>query len=355
MTQKRILVIEDHLQLRENIAELLKLSNYTVDCAADGKEGVEKAANNPPDLIISDVNMPTLDGYGVLNLLSKIDETADIPFIFLTSNTDRKDMRKGMEMGADDYITKPFEASELLNTIDTRLRKKFHAENTIRMKTQSMEAFFSEVNGMQDFLNLFEHRETAGIRKKEVIYHEGQNPRFLYYVQKGKVKTTISNSDGKELINGLYRAGDFFGYLALLENHAYSDSAAAFEDSELLLIPKEDFFALIYKNRLVSEKFIRLLADDVAGKEEMLMNLAYKSVRQRAAHILLSLCSEDGSTMPSGEQKVTISREELAQIVGASTETVIRALSSLKEDGLLELKTRDIILKNPAALRELLD
>ena len=106
---KKILLIEDDVVLRENTEELLELSNYEVVVAPNGKVGVEIAKQNLPNIIVCDIMMPELDGYGVLEALSKNEETRHIPFIFLSAKTERKDVRKGMDLGADDYITKPFE------------------------------------------------------------------------------------------------------------------------------------------------------------------------------------------------------------------------------------------------------
>lgn len=119
----RILLIEDNTEVRENIVEILELSQYEVLAAENGKVGVKLAQSGNPDLIICDIMMPEMDGYGVLHALSKNDTTAAIPFIFLTAKADRADLRKGMEMGADDYITKPFDDIELLNAVETRLKK----------------------------------------------------------------------------------------------------------------------------------------------------------------------------------------------------------------------------------------
>src|SRR5436190_22776268 len=105
---KTILIIEDNNDVRENTAEILELSNYRVLQAENGKLGVEVAQKMKPDLIICDIMMPVLDGYGVIHLLNKNPDTASIPFIFLTAKSERIDFRKGMEMGADDYIAKPF-------------------------------------------------------------------------------------------------------------------------------------------------------------------------------------------------------------------------------------------------------
>src|SRR5215212_1647528 len=120
---KKILVIDDSTEIRENTAEIISLAGYNVYTAENGRKGVEVALKEIPDLIICDIMMPELDGYGVLHLVKKNSVTEHIPFIFLTAKTERTDFRKGMEMGADDYITKPFDDLELLRAIEMRLKK----------------------------------------------------------------------------------------------------------------------------------------------------------------------------------------------------------------------------------------
>jgi len=121
---KTVLIIEDNNDIRENVVEILQLADYTVYEAQNGKVGVELALKYKPDIILCDIMMPELDGYGVLFILNKNPETAAIPFIFLTAKAERTDNRKGMEMGADGYLTKPFDDMELLNAIETRLKKR---------------------------------------------------------------------------------------------------------------------------------------------------------------------------------------------------------------------------------------
>ena len=120
---RTILLIEDNQDIRENMAEILEMSNYKVLTAPDGKEGVALAIEHKPDLVVCDIMMPVLDGYGVIHMLQKNGDTSNIPFIFLTAKAERAEIRKGMELGADDYITKPFNGTELLSAIETRLRK----------------------------------------------------------------------------------------------------------------------------------------------------------------------------------------------------------------------------------------
>src|SRR6185436_6809753 len=120
---KTILLIEDNEDIRNNTAEILELSNYEVIVAENGKVGVEKAIEHSPDLIICDIMMPVLDGYGVLHAIHRNEAIKNTPFIFLTAKAERSDFRRGMESGADDYITKPFSGTELLDAVDGRLKK----------------------------------------------------------------------------------------------------------------------------------------------------------------------------------------------------------------------------------------
>ncbi|MHB8931162.1 MAG: LytR/AlgR family response regulator transcription factor [Melioribacteraceae bacterium] len=120
---KKILVIEDEKDIREVINALLTEEGYAVYSAKNGKDGIELAKNEIPNLIICDIMMPGMDGYTVLKELSKNSSTKSIPFIFLTAKVERNDLRFGMELGADDYLFKPFKSEELLKSISSRLSK----------------------------------------------------------------------------------------------------------------------------------------------------------------------------------------------------------------------------------------
>lgn len=121
---QKILVIDDEDNYREIISSTLQLSNYLVFEACNGFEGLTSVKNHRPDLILCDVNMPRMDGLALLSALKQEREYAEIPFIFLTGNAGHSDMRKGMQLGADDYLTKPFTTEELLTAVHTRLTKK---------------------------------------------------------------------------------------------------------------------------------------------------------------------------------------------------------------------------------------
>ncbi len=120
---QKILIIEDTVDVRENIQEILELESFQTIAAENGRIGIDLAIKECPDLIISDVMMPVMDGYQVLATLRDRPETAITPFIFLTARSIHEDRRQGMELGANDYLTKPFTCNELLNTVRTQLER----------------------------------------------------------------------------------------------------------------------------------------------------------------------------------------------------------------------------------------
>jgi DNA-binding LytR/AlgR family response regulator len=121
---KKILVIDDDKSIRESTQELLEIVGYEAIIAEDGAKGIELATEFLPDIIICDISMPILDGYSVFNALSKNSKTSVIPFIFLTAKAEMTDLKYGMQIGADDYICKPFSSNDLINSIELRLKKK---------------------------------------------------------------------------------------------------------------------------------------------------------------------------------------------------------------------------------------
>ncbi|MGF7217322.1 CRP-like cAMP-binding protein/CheY-like chemotaxis protein [Spirosoma lacussanchae] len=332
---KTILLIEDNDAIRENTAEILELTGYRVLTAENGKVGVEKALETRPDLVICDIMMPVLDGYGVLHIFNKNPQLASVPFIFLTAKTERTDFRKGMELGADDYLTKPFDESELLSAIEGRLNRFRHVGPPPGQPATAddLNEFINEARQVADLKSLPADRKVHTVRKKQYIYTEGDEPTRLYFVQSGKVKTVRTNADGKELITGLYGPGDFFGYLPLLETTEYTDSAVTLDDSELIYIPKEDFTQLLTANVEVGQQFIRLLAGRVSERETQLLGMAYSSLRRRVADALLRLHDQHPGEL------IQLSRDDLASVVGTATESLIRTLSEFRQDGLIEQTT----------------
>jgi CRP-like cAMP-binding protein/CheY-like chemotaxis protein len=344
---KKILLIEDNPEIRENTSEILALANYDVVTAENGKIGVELAQHEKPDLIICDIMMPELDGYGVLHILSKKEDTASIPFIFLTAKTEKTDIRKGMNLGADDYLTKPFDDTDLLNAIETRLRKSAMQQKYYEATPEGLDNFIKDAQKVLNIKDLGKDRKVKLFKKKAEIFSEGDMPLQVYFIKSGNVKTFKSHPDGKEFITNLYEANDFFGFEPVLENDNYKESAVALLDSELVAIPRHDFILMMQSHPDVSASFINLLCKKVAERERQLLNLAYNSVRQRTAEALLK-----STSLQDAKSVIAISREDLAKMVGTASESVIRVLSDFKEEGIIEIESGKIKIIHPTKLEK---
>jgi len=329
---KKILIIEDNFEIREGTAEILALTgHYEVFTAPDGRVGVDMALQHQPDIILCDIMMPELDGYGVLYMLGKNELTADIPFIFLTAKTERADMRKAMEMGADDYLTKPFDDIELLNAIESRLLKREKLSNNLLQKNADLLSEEEQHCLLQD---LVKDARVKTFKRKQIIYEAGDAPVFAYYLMQGKVRSFLNYQDGRELSTDIYVGDHFFGYEAILLNELYTDNATALEDSEIALIPRDDFFELLYNKPVVAGKFIRLLSDNVREKEEQMLGFAYDTVRKRVATAIVQVAEK--SALPDEDTAIIrVSRDDLATLAGTANETISRMLADFRDEKLL--------------------
>lgn len=345
-----ILIIEDNDDIRESTAEVLELAGYRVLKANNGKSGVEIAQSSLPDLILCDIMMPELDGYGVLYLLSKHSETSSIPFIFLTAKAERIDLRRGMEMGADDYLTKPFDDLELLNAIESRLSKRDKHKAFYSKALDSMNSLANQVNGLEEFKKIIRERKTRHFKKKQVIYYEDDPASGIYLILSGKVKTIKMSIDGRELLTGMHGPDDYLGAHALLSGNQFTDTAETLEDTEICLIPKEVIEELINRYPDVSKQFIQILSQNLKDKEEQLLQLAYHSVRKRLSEVLLRLAKDaNGAHLDT----IKISRDDLASMAGMATETVSRTLSDFKSEGLIEKQGSRIQILKPERFKQM--
>ena len=346
---KNILLIEDNSEVRENTAEILTLANYNVTTAQNGKEGAELAQKLLPDLIVCDIMMPELDGYGVLHILSKKPETARIPVILLTAKAEKADVRKGMALGADDYLTKPFDDTDLLNAIEVRLRKSALQQHNYSATAEGLDQFIHDVKQVLNLKDLCKEKKIKLFKKKAEVFSEGDTPAYVFFVKSGNIKTYKSHRDGKELITNLYKENDFFGYEPLLENTPFQETAIALVDSELIMIPKYDFITLLNSQHDVSASFIAMLCKKVSEKEAQLLHLAYNSVRQRTAEALLKMWQ-----LKKGNDPLSILRDDLAKIVGTASESVIRVLSDFRDEGLIEMEGTKIKLVQAVRLEQVI-
>ncbi len=343
----KILIIEDNEAIRENTSEILEFAGFEVFQSNNGKLGVELANAHQPHLILCDIMMPYLDGFGVLELIQKNPLTSNIPFVFLTAKTERNDLRKAMEMGADDYLTKPFNDAELLNAIETRLRKKELQELVLSHSFKQMEALFSSRSGLQELRELGKSRKTKQVKRKQIIYYDGDEVTGIYLILAGNVKTFKVAEDGREFLTGVYGADEYFGIASMLSGEEYQESAEAVDDVTLCLLPRSMMEELINRYPDVAESFIKLLANNVLNKEEQLLQLAYHSVRKRMAKLLLRLREKAGK---DDLGSLIFSREDLAAMAGIATETVSRILTDFRDEGLIAKIGSQILIQDATRL-----
>ena len=180
---------------------------------------------------------------------------------------------------------------------------------------------------------------------------EGQHPNDLYYINQGSVKTYKVNYDGKELITGIHREGDFVGYVPLLENKPYSENAEALEESKISIINKNEFLELVYSSREVAQKFIKMLSKDLEETESRLLDIAYQSVRQRVAIALLKINEQFAKS--AKDAVITVARKDISNIVGTATESLNRTLADFKEEGLVEILDEGLKIRNKVKLESL--
>jgi CheY-like chemotaxis protein/CRP-like cAMP-binding protein len=348
---KKVLLIEDDTVLRENTAELLELSNYKVTTAPNGEIGVNKAKQLIPDIIICDIMMPVLDGYSVLETLSKHVDTKYIPFIFLSAKTERQDVRKGMNLGADDYITKPFFEEELMSAIESRLAKAaiLHDQRTETISQPLNRE--EELKTLNDLKNFFDDNGAIfKYAKNEVIYTEGQNSKYIYLITKGAVKCYIFEENGKELTTAINKEDDFFGFTSFTENVPYRETTTALKDTEVVGITKSELSTLLENNHKITLELVQLLASNLVEVKDQLLEMAYSSVHKKTASTLLKFAEK---LNPNPEDPIKISRSDLASVAGIATETLIRTMTDFKKKGLIEIEGRTIKIIDLETLQQM--
>ncbi len=336
---KTILLIEDDIVLRENTAELLELSKYKVLTASNGKVGVAMAKKHVPDIIICDIMMPELDGYAALKILSKSKITKYIPFIFLSAKTEREDVRKGMNLGADDYITKPFTEDDLISAIESRLAKvTILKELKNNQKDKIVQP--NEIKTLNDLKNFFDdHGNEFTFGAEDIIYHEGDHSNYIYLINKGAVKCHQINELGKELVTALYKEDDLFGYNSFTQNTPHKETATAIAYTKLVGISIIEFKNILNNNHKVALALIELLANNLSTVKEELLQMAYSSVNKKTAATILKF-AEKMNRKPN--DPIKISRNDLASVAGIAPETFIRTLTIFKKDGIIKADGRNI-------------
>jgi CRP-like cAMP-binding protein len=256
-----------------------------------------------------------------------------------------------MEMGADDYLTKPFDDMELLNAIESRLLKRERAIKNAG-NASSFEGLLDEARSAKLLNNLSVNSRIKTYKKKQSIYMDGDQPMNVYLVKSGRVRTYMVYQDGREIISGIFTAGDFVGYESVLLNTPYPENAEAIDNAELHLIPRNEFNTLLFKDPGIAKRFIELLSGNLQEKQEQLLKLAYNSVRKRVADALINLAEKfHGSS--TGSCEIKVSRDDLAAMVGTANETISRTLADFKDEKLIEKEGSTIKILSVEKLRKI--
>lgn len=348
----KILLIASEPSVRSCVSEILELADYNLLQANDGKTGVEVASAETPDVVITDLSLAGLDGYGVLHLLQAKPWFGNAVFIVLCAACDKNELRKAMELGADDVIIKPFEGTELLSSLETRIRKKELGGQW--RKKEDMVALIAETEKeMQDYL--IKDRNVDRYNKKQVIIKEGERPTKLYYMISGKARSFKTHPDGKDLVIELYGPGDYLGFVEIINGTNHEETVEAIDFTELALIPRHDFEELISKNGMASRKFMEKVARRAISMQNRLLWLAYHSLRQKVAAALLQLKSKYEQP-PNGSFAINMNRAAFASIAGTAIESSIRTLSEFKAERLIEMEQDGTIrLLNEKKLQQLVE
>jgi hypothetical protein len=321
---KKILLIEDHDEIRENTAEILGMAGFEVKTAANGRDGVALAREAHPDLVVCDIMMPILDGYGVLHLFRRDDALSRIPFIFLTAKAERSDQRKAMELGADDYLTKPFSELELLAAVEARFQKTSNGlqRSAAPRKLQDAKDQLSEF-----FKALIKEEATETVRlpKKHLLFFEGQFPQSVFWLEKGIVKHYRTTAFGKSLITQLDFGPAIIGLSDALLPHPYPGFAEASTAIEVKVLPRERVIKALSENGPMLMNALQIQSDFTKQMKDKMVHLAYTPMRERVlneSETLRKLLLKNGYS----ESEKIFSREEMAQIAGTATESLIRVL-----------------------------
>jgi CheY-like chemotaxis protein/CRP-like cAMP-binding protein len=337
---KKILLIEDDITLRETTAEILELENYSVLTAANGKEGVTLAIETKPDLIVCDIMMPELDGYQVLNKLSANETTKRIPFIFMSAKTEMGEIRKGMDLGADDYLTKPVNEELLISAIESRLAKAELLNETEKESISKGKDNYKNINSINDLKNYFcDYGTTKVFEKGELIYREGQFCNNVYLIYKGNVKSFRTDEFGKELILNIFKDDDFFGFSIASENMPNYEATMTMSKTEVVYISKTTLVAILEANHSLYLQILKFINENLAEVKEQLMEMAYGSIRRKTAKTIIKFANKM-AFKPS--DNINISRRDLASVAGVATESLIRTLTNFKKEGILEIEGRNI-------------
>ena len=340
-----ILVIEDNPEVRENMTDILELAGYDSYGVASGKEGIRYVREHSPDLILCDIMMPELDGYGVLKILEEDEATRAIPFVFVTAKSEQEDLRRGMNLGADDYVTKPFYKDELLRVVEVRLRKNRSRQQVVQANP-GWTGFLSRQALQVAIESLRAESKSRTYKRGEAVYREGEHVRDVFFLADGFAKHQKTTDFGKTLIVYVFREGDFFGYPELIAECPYEHDTIALTDIKVDFVPTETIRERLASDANVADLLLGSFAKGILEADRRMMNQAYFSVRKRCAETLLR------ANNVFREREWPMSREELSQWAGTAKETFIRNLTDFRDSGYVDVVDGKIRVLSADGLRD---
>jgi DNA-binding response OmpR family regulator len=342
----KILIIEDDGLFSKSAEEILRLSDYEVLVAADGRNGVKKAIELIPDLILCDIQLPDLDGFGVLKAIRNSDRLRKTLFIFMSGIPQHQDFRRAMDSGADDFLLKPFTGTELLMSVSSRLQR-------LEQLSESDSPLLDDDNLPINFQDRLAVRyPLTHFKKNAQVFHSGQNIHFLIFLVEGILRCSRFDHSGKELTVAIYSPGQFVGLTEWLQGLQFQDDGHALTDLVFISVPVADFKFEILRARGVSTLLTRQLATELRNQNELLLNLAYQDLRGKVAYAFLRLHGVMQNQMDP-KQSLPITRVILATIAGIAKESAVRTVLDFIEEGLLEETSEGFRILDRAGLEKI--
>lgn len=328
---KNILIIENNLKSLKNYADTLKKAGYQVTMSPSSDNGIKMAISITPDLIVCNTELTNIDGFEVMSTIIANPSTSKIPFIFINTDTSTEKIKKGLNRGAADFVTRPFNSNQLVRSVDIQFNKHKNQNFSLFFNNDTLDNNQLNTNGLNKLIELISESKTRQIKKKQTLYYEGDYAQWLYLIVEGCVKTFKLTNDGRQLITGLYKPNTFVGLDNLLLDVPFSENAEATQDSSVYFISRSAVIELLNEHIDINHYFIKLLSINIHEKENQLVELAYESVRKRLAQVLTRLAED---VVPIDH--IEISRDELAGLAGIANETVSRILTDFKDKKLIE-------------------
>jgi len=348
---KRILLIGDTPAAGNNTREILALSNFNILTAQNPAEAGVLASKTPPDLLICDLAGPDADLQATLGSVQQEPILKHLPLIVFTSDADKANTRRIMDLGADDYLVKPFEGIELLRAVDACLEKQQR-----RQQVQHPANPMHDPIPTADIANSWQpaDQDPQYYRKKKMLYNEGHRASQVWYIVDGKIITYLVHPDGKELITGIHGPGECVGCTAVLGRGAHTDNARVFEDAQLIGISRQEFLTILQSDSAFARQLVHWLAQTVGAADAGLLNFAYSSLRKKVANGILQLAA-NLRQQKEGKRYITISRENLAAFVGSAPESLTRTLGDFRKEGLIDISDGRIWLLDEEKLKNMLN